>query len=67
MAVWVARQIGVSKSLMSRIVSGEATISETNGKLIAALLGCDFFVLFDLQNGEDVAPNGTIEEPCEAA
>lgn len=62
MAVWVARQVGISKSLMSRVISGEVSMSEDNARKVALLLGCDFFSLFELPSGSVSRPVGNDEE-----
>lgn len=58
MATWVARQIGVSKSLMSRVLSGDVTVAEDNARMLALLVGCDFFSLFELPDGSELRPSG---------
>ncbi len=46
MSAWMASQIGVSKSHMSHMLAGRKTLSEFDARIVAAILGGDFFVLF---------------------
>lgn len=45
---WVAEKLGVSRTLVSRVVSGERTISEADARVIVALIDGDFGMLFEL-------------------
>jgi hypothetical protein len=54
---WIAGRLGVSKSFISKVVSGQATIAEPDARVIAALVGGDLDALFALpgQEGEIAA------------
>lgn len=46
---WIARQLGVSKSLMSKVVSGDRSVDQMTAEKIAALVGVPLFLLFELR------------------
>jgi ribosome-binding protein aMBF1 (putative translation factor) len=50
---WVADRIGMSESLMSKVVRGGRTLNRSDAERIATLLGVPFFVLFELHKGYD--------------
>lgn len=62
MSSWLARQVGVSKSSMSRFVAGTRSVPGAEARLISALLGSDFFVLFELHRGNDCLPRCDADE-----
>lgn len=45
---WLANQVGISESHLSRIVSGERRISESLAKRIAEAIGAPLFLAFEL-------------------
>lgn len=47
---WLAQQIGVSKPMMSYIISGRRTVSEPVARQISALLGVPFGMHFELSS-----------------
>jgi plasmid maintenance system antidote protein VapI len=47
---WIAERSGISKYLMSHIVNGRRTCSETVARSISEALGGDFDVLFKLSS-----------------
>lgn len=55
---WVAERLGVSNAFVSRIVSGERTISEADARVIVALIDGDFGVLFELPDDTEIAAIG---------
>ena len=58
-ATWVARQIGVSKAQMSRVLDGTRTIAEQDARTVAALLGVDFSSVFELPIGYPKFPSSS--------
>jgi hypothetical protein len=54
---WLAQQVGVSKSFLSKVVAGRKTISESDARVLAALLGGRFAVLFELPPGANSLPS----------
>lgn len=50
---WIASQLGMSRSHISHIVAGRRTISEADARVIVALIGGEFGVLFKLSDGSD--------------
>ena len=48
MAAWVATQIGVTRSGMTRIMAGERKIDERRAQAVSDLLGVPFGVLFEI-------------------
>ena len=56
---WLAKQIGVHESYLSRVVSGEKTLSQSKAEQVAALLGVPLFVPFELldRSGKDAHVN----------
>jgi transcriptional regulator with XRE-family HTH domain len=46
---WLAERIGVSESLISKLLAGKHTIDQEQGERIASALGVPFFVLFELR------------------
>lgn len=61
-AAWVARQIGVSKAQMSRVLDGTRTLAERDARVVAALLGVDFSSVFEFPDGFSGYPNGSTED-----
>lgn len=45
---WIADQVGVSKSHLTRVLSGERHVDEFTARLIAVLLGRDFSLLWEV-------------------
>jgi len=46
---WIARQLGVSKSLMSKVVSGDRSVDQASAEQISFLVGVPLFLLFELR------------------
>jgi len=59
---WMADQLGMSKSQMSRIVAGSRTVAEPDARALAMLVGGDFFSLFECPLGHFDDPHGTVAE-----
>lgn len=59
---WLASQIGVSKSHLSHMLAGRKTIGAIDARVVAAILGGDFFLLFELPDGNEKTDNGMGEE-----
>lgn len=55
---WLAEQIGVSESFMSRVIRGHCVIMRDRAERAAVALGVPFFVLFELRDGSEIATNG---------
>lgn len=55
---WLASQVGVSESSISRLISGKQTVDEAVAKQIALILGVPFFVLFESCYRDEVSPSG---------
>lgn len=55
-ASWLAERAGISKFLMSHLVAGRRTVDASVAEKIQELLGAPFFVLFELSDGNEVAP-----------
>jgi transcriptional regulator with XRE-family HTH domain len=51
---WLAGQIGVSESLISKVILGQRTLRRRDAEHVAQLLGVPFFVLFELHKGDEV-------------
>lgn len=47
---WLARQIGISESHLSRVVAGERTLPEEQANRIAELLMVPLFLVFTLSD-----------------
>lgn len=45
---WLAAQVGVSESLISKVIAGERTLAQTTAERIAVVLGLPLFLLFEL-------------------
>ncbi len=45
---WLAHQVGVSESLISKVIAGERTVDHALAERITAIVGIPFFLLFDL-------------------
>ena len=58
MAMWFADQLGVSRSFFSHVLAGRKSLSETDARLVAAVLGTDLALLFDVSDGAQSAPEG---------
>jgi transcriptional regulator with XRE-family HTH domain len=53
---WLADRVGVSESLISKLLTGKRTISRELGERIGAAIGVPFFVLFKLHERDDSSP-----------
>jgi transcriptional regulator with XRE-family HTH domain len=53
---WLAQRIGVSESLVGKVISGDRTMPEYKARLAAAALGLPFGVLFELRDGGILLP-----------
>lgn len=53
---WLAEQVGVSESFISRIVAGERMADAALAERIAAILGTPIFFVFDMPVGTDSMP-----------
>jgi transcriptional regulator with XRE-family HTH domain len=62
---WIADRLGVSKSFISKVVSGTRPISEADARVFAALINGDFRVLFDLPEERDSLPSGRISNAAD--
>lgn len=51
---WIARQVGISKSLMSKIAAGDRTVDAETGTRIAELVGVPFFLVFELRQRSEM-------------
>jgi transcriptional regulator with XRE-family HTH domain len=58
---WLAAQVGVSQTLISRLLSGKRTVDVDTAKRIANVLQVPFFVAFEFPNGSEMLPNGVEE------
>lgn len=52
---WLASQVGVSESSISRLISGKQTVNQAVAKQIALILGAPFFVLFESADGDETS------------
>lgn len=59
---WVARQLGLSDSHFSRILTGERWISEHHARIVSSLLGVEFGVLWKVSEGTITVSIGTSSE-----
>jgi hypothetical protein len=57
---WVAQQIELSDSHFNRVLSGERWVTEANARMVAAILGTDFDVLWKVPTGTEMAPKGVL-------
>lgn len=55
---WLAAQLGLSQSQVSRIIAGTQTIDAERAKRTALLLGAPLFLLFDFPEGNNSIRNG---------
>lgn len=55
---WLASQVGVSESSISRLMSGKQTVDETVAQKIALILGVPFFVLFESASADEMSVSG---------
>ena len=53
---WLAERVGVSESLISKIVAGTKTADRVLGERIADVLGVPFGVLFEFRERNDFIP-----------
>jgi hypothetical protein len=60
-ATWMARQIGVSKAQMCRVLDGSRTLAERDARVVAALLGVEFSSVFEFPDGYISYPVGASE------
>lgn len=51
--VWLAEQLGISRSRMTHIAKGRRMIDETRAKQAAKLLGVPFSLLFELSDDSE--------------
>lgn len=58
---WLAGQVGISESSISRLISGKQTVDEGVAKQIALILGSPFFVLFEYAD-TDISTAGQLQE-----
>jgi transcriptional regulator with XRE-family HTH domain len=56
MESWVGRQVGLSKGHFSLILAGQRRIDEGPARIIAALLGVDFYLLFETSSETKMDP-----------
>jgi plasmid maintenance system antidote protein VapI len=52
---WLAAQVGVSESHLSRVISGERLISRESAERIAAALDTSLFLLFEFMGESEMA------------
>lgn len=52
---WLAAQVGVSESSISRLMSGKQTVEERTAQQIAVILGVPFFVLFESASADETS------------
>jgi plasmid maintenance system antidote protein VapI len=52
---WVAKQIGVTESMISHVLKGRKTLSRSQAERVSQVLGVPFFVLFNLCEGSTIA------------
>ena len=64
---WLAHQAGVSRSLVSRLISGQRTVDEATARRIAAALQVPLFLAFDLPIGDETLQKGISRPPMGAA
>jgi transcriptional regulator with XRE-family HTH domain len=50
---WLAGQVGISESLISKVALGQRTLDRRRAERVAEVLGVPFFVLFELQTCND--------------
>jgi hypothetical protein len=62
MRSWLAVRVGISESLVSKIVAGTRTVDRTLGEAVATAVGVPFSVLFALRDRSE-----TVSSPEEAA
>jgi transcriptional regulator with XRE-family HTH domain len=53
---WLAQRIGVSESLVGKVISGDRTMPESKARQAASALGLPFGVLFELRDGGILLP-----------
>jgi plasmid maintenance system antidote protein VapI len=61
--IWLAEQIGMSKSQLTHVVKQRRTISEVQARILAGILGARLGLLFELPDGT----NPSVNEQSEAA
>ena len=54
---WLADRIGVSESLISKVLAGTKTLDRHQGELVSAAVGVPFSVLFELRDRSDTGPS----------
>lgn len=55
---WIASRLGVSKSYLSKILSGQSSVAIGDARVIAALIDGELGVLFDVPGDNDLLPDG---------
>lgn len=58
---WLASQVGVSESSISRLMSGKQTVDEGVAKQISLILGTPFFMLFEYAEADNSHASATME------
>jgi len=53
--VWLASQLGVSRSFMSHVMKGRRTVDESVAGRVAELLGVPLFLLFTLSGESETS------------
>lgn len=54
---WLARQLGISESLMSKVILRQRTIDERLARQVATILGVDIFFIFELRSRSEITPD----------
>lgn len=54
---WLASQVGVSASTVTRWISGEITISRPHAERVASVLGVPFFVVAKSRKSDEESRN----------
>lgn len=66
---WLAKQVGVSQALVSRLISEQRTVDEGTARRICGALQVPIFLAFDIPVGSEQSPKGNdvVDSEGEAA
>ncbi len=59
---WLANQVGVSPATVNRWMKGTRTVDIERARRIAVILGVPFYLLWNIPEGTNSAPNRANEE-----
>ncbi len=64
---WLAERSGISRSLLSRLITGSRTVDKATAERIANALQVPLFLAFDIPTGNDLLPEEAFSLSKEAS